>query len=216
MQEPILLWECEHCGHSSTQSPFCGVCGVLRGQTDPSIVRATRLRRLSGALLEVLLMLVTLYVGWLIWLAFAARRSQSPAKQLLGMYILTEEGVPVSAGRVWLREIVIEGLLFGLIGSFVFGLVGLVDALWILWDPNHQTLHDKLASTVVIHAADSRSPLPDVGEWRAPTAAGGVDRNAGAPTSAERRLRELNALLDGDLISAQEYTNLRQRILDRI
>lgn len=214
MRQPPSFGVCEHCGLGGAAYPFCQRCGALRGQTDSSIVRATRLRRLSGAILELILVAVTLLVGWLIWLAFAARNSQTPAKQLLGMYILTEEGVPASAGRVWLREIVIEGVLFGIVGSFFFGLTSLLDALWILWDPNHQTLHDKVAGTLVVHAREPNTAPPE--SWDRPIAAVRPHGAGWVRSSSEEQLRELKTLLDDDLISAVEYRVMRERILDRI
>ena len=214
MRQPPSFGVCEHCGLGGAAYPFCQRCAALRGQTDSSIVRATRLRRLSGAILELILMTVTLLVGWLIWLAFTARNSQTPAKQLLGMYILTEDGVPASAGRVWLREIVIEGLLFGFVGSFFVGLTSLLDALWILWDPNHQTLHDKVAGTLVVHAREPNTAPPE--SWDLPIAAPQPHRAASLHSSSEEQLRELKTLLDDDLISAVEYRATRERILDRI
>lgn len=214
MRQPPSFGVCEHCGLGGAAYPFCQRCAALRGQTDSSIVRATRLRRLSGAILELILVVVTLLVGWLIWLAFTARNSQTPAKQLLGMYILTEDGVPASAGRVWLREIVIEGVLFGIVGSFFFGLTSLLDALWILWDPNHQTLHDKIAATLVVHAREPYTAPPAT--WDLPIAAPQPHRAASLRFSSEQELRELKTLLDDDLISAGEYRAMRERILDRI
>ena len=214
MRQPPSFGVCEHCGLGGAAYPFCQRCAALRGQTDSSIVRATRLRRLSGAILELILMTVTLLVGWLIWLAFTARNSQTPAKQLLGMYILTEEGVPASTGRVWLSEIVIKGLLFGFAGSFFFGLPTLLDALWILWDPNHQTLHDKVGGTLVVHA---RKPnTAPTATWDLPIAAPRPHRAALVRSPSEQQLRELKTLLHDDLISAVEYRAMRERILDRI
>lgn len=47
------------------------------------------------------------------------------------------------------------GLAFGrLLMTWVFQiitLVGLLDSLWPIWDDKHQTLHDKVASTVVLY-----------------------------------------------------------------
>ena len=33
--------------------------------------------------------------------------------------------------------------------SLVSSLVGLLDSMWLLWDPRRQTLHDKIADTLV-------------------------------------------------------------------
>jgi uncharacterized RDD family membrane protein YckC len=117
-------------------------------------------RRFFGdILLEGLLVLVTLVIGWYIWLFFTAKTAQTPAKRLLNVYILdanTEQ--PVSAGRVWAREFLVKGLLFGIISNFTFGVAPLVNYAWALFDDRRQALHDKIVSTVVVYAP---SGLPE-------------------------------------------------------
>jgi uncharacterized RDD family membrane protein YckC len=41
------------------------------------------------------------------------------------------------------------------------GLFGLLNELWVLWDPRRQCLHDKVARTIVI-----RTDLPPAGNWQ--------------------------------------------------
>ena len=77
---------------------------------------ATPGRRLGGFALDVLffvvLAILTLTIGWWIWFAIVARNGQSPGKQLLGMYIMCEDGSRAGGGYTWLREIVVKWLLF--------------------------------------------------------------------------------------------------------
>ena len=54
--------------------------------------------------------------------------------------------------RLWAREILVEYLLFGFVSSFIAHIPGLIDSLWILWDKDHQTLHDKVVETLVVHS----------------------------------------------------------------
>jgi uncharacterized RDD family membrane protein YckC len=61
----------------------------------------------------------------------------------------------VRLGRSAARSAIYEGI--ALLGRLPFGsLALLVDFLWPLWDPRRQTLHDKLAGTVVLRGAPPR------------------------------------------------------------
>jgi uncharacterized RDD family membrane protein YckC len=97
---------------------------------------------------------VTLVIGWYIWLISTAPTSQSPAKRLLNVYIIDlEAGQTISTGRVWLREVLVKQILFDLIiSTFTGGLGSLVDAVWVFFDRNRQSLHDKVVNTVVVYA----------------------------------------------------------------
>lgn len=71
---------------------------------DGTFVTASAGRRFVAYGLDGLIQLCTLFVGWVIWLAIVAPRGQSPAKSLLRMYIVDDEGQIASARTVWLRE----------------------------------------------------------------------------------------------------------------
>ncbi len=76
-------------------------------------------------------------------------------KQVLGLRIRTfHTDGQLTWGQVWGR--------FGLVqlaSSFTGGLLGLVDALWLLWDKHCQTLHDKTVGTIVVDTSVPRVPL---------------------------------------------------------
>jgi uncharacterized RDD family membrane protein YckC len=75
----------------------------------------------------------------------------TPFMRLCGIGIRrAHDGSKVDVGRAALRSGVYAGLvLLGAIAP-ILGLVVVVDLLWPLWDPRNQTLHDKVASTVVV------------------------------------------------------------------
>lgn len=215
---------CPVCRRPAGWDRFCRFCGVLLADPDSDAYKASRWRRLGGYILESVLIVITLVVGWLIWLYFTAQTSQTPAKRLLNMYILTEEGEPATAGRVWAREILVDWLLFGVAGGLITGgIASIVDAGWILFDRDNQTLHDKISQTIVIHV-----PVPSVrraglvdpatahaaGPVPPPAPPGGTD--AYRPRDTERRLRELQQLVDDGLITLREYQERRRRILDEM
>jgi uncharacterized RDD family membrane protein YckC len=61
-------------------------------------------RRLAGALLDLVLLVVTLIIGWWVWFAIVARNGQSPGKQLVGMYIIKADGTRAGGGYTWLAR----------------------------------------------------------------------------------------------------------------
>jgi uncharacterized RDD family membrane protein YckC len=60
-----------------------------------------------------------------------------------GIRVVRANGKPVEFGWACLREVLTKWLLFGVIAnSFTFGLIGLIDYLWPLWDEENRALHD--------------------------------------------------------------------------
>lgn len=86
--------------------------------------------------LDDILLIVTLIVGYLIWWLIVLSRGQTPGKQLAGIWAIKTTGER-------------SGWLGAITGYVAYAL----DYLWALWDRDTQTLHDKLASTVVVRAA---------------------------------------------------------------
>ena len=132
------------------------------------LVTATQGRRLGGWVLDLIVVIATFGVGWLIWFLIVAQRGQTPGKQMLGMYIMREDGSRAGGWFTVLREIVVK-TLFSLVISVISGFTGglgsllwLPAALWCTWDHERQCLWDKVANTYVAH-----SP----GGYRPPTAA---------------------------------------------
>jgi hypothetical protein len=68
--------------------------------------RAASLGRRIGALaLGVLLVVVTLVVGWLVWSVFEWRRGRTPTYRLLGLRVVgRSDGQPIGLGRSFLRS----------------------------------------------------------------------------------------------------------------
>ena len=111
--------------------------------------------------------LVTLFVGWLAYLAVAAayyiftmnrsgeNNGQTVGKQVLDIRVVKEDGSSMDPGKIALREVAIRGLLFGGITTITFGFGGIIyllDYLWPLWDDQRRALHDIMAKTRVVKA----------------------------------------------------------------
>ena len=207
--------QCPSCQQFSGDGVFCANCGLLNLHPESGAFAASRWRRLGGALLEGVLFVVTLGVGWLIWLYIASQKSQTPAKQLLGMYILRRDGTPATVGRVWLREIVFEIVVLGGAGWFLAGLPGLIDAVWIFWDKDRQTLHDKMADTIVVYPVAGWNESQIEG-MRDPASHPSARIRSAPDTTTQTRLRELRDLADQGLITAAEYEERRRAILEDV
>jgi uncharacterized RDD family membrane protein YckC len=107
-------------------------------------------KRLGGYLLDVLLLIVTLFIGWIVWSLVVWGRSQTPGKQLLAMKVVKKDsGRRASYGTMALRELVGKWLIMTLI-SFVCSIVALVLDFMLLWDKDRQQLWDKVAGTIVV------------------------------------------------------------------
>jgi uncharacterized RDD family membrane protein YckC len=109
-------------------------------------------RRLGAYLLDILLAIVTLGVGWLVWSLLAWRRGQSPAKQLLGMYVV-HDARPASWKRMAAREILckgIVGVICGLLARPTYGLSLLPYYFWLCFNVDREALWDRPAGTHVV------------------------------------------------------------------
>jgi uncharacterized RDD family membrane protein YckC len=109
----------------------------------------------AGWAAGVIAYFVLLLAWWLLYAPLTMRRQgehngQTWAKQWLGIRVVREDGSPVTAGTAYIRDVLMQDLVFGFIGSLVFNVPTLLDGLWPLWDERNQALHDKVANTFVI------------------------------------------------------------------
>ena len=137
---------------------------------DGELQTATPLRRLGGALLDVVLLIFTLFIGWFIWSLFVVQRGQTPGKQITRMYIMREDGSRAGGWYTLLRELVVKELLFGAIKAVTAGIAGIAGALCCTWDRDRQCLWDKITSTPTSPThptAAGPSPAPSFSSGRA-------------------------------------------------
>ena len=112
----------------------------------PGVVVSSPGRRFGAYLLDFVLVIVTLVIGYLIWtLAFTWGRGQTPAKSLLKMRVVNvADGRAATWGKMALRDFLLKGILFGLIG-----IVWLIAAAFVFSD-TRQALWDRMVGTVVV------------------------------------------------------------------
>ena len=109
---------------------------------------------------------VGLLIGWLLYICAAIVVS-------VWYYILRVRKTGATYGKQWLglqirdwhrpgqltwAQLLTRTLLSYVIGTVTGGIYSILDALWCLWDPHRQTLHDKLAGTVVVDHGLPRAP----------------------------------------------------------
>jgi uncharacterized RDD family membrane protein YckC len=83
------------------------------------------------------------------------KNGQTWGKQILGITVVREDGMPVSFGYAFIRQILVIGILVGFVGSFLFYIPYLLNYLWPLWDDKNQALHDKVVSSRVVCTLDN-------------------------------------------------------------
>ena len=153
---------CPACGRYPDVARFCLRCGVLNSHPQSGDRAAPYLYRLAAEALDLLIFALGV-IPWLIWMWYTARDGQSPAKRLLGMYVLAEDGQPITPQRMWMRELGIKRLLFGLLGYLFVGLPTIVDGGWMMLNPDRQCVHDRMVGTLVVLRREPRSAaLPAV------------------------------------------------------
>jgi uncharacterized RDD family membrane protein YckC len=104
-------------------------------------------KRFGAWLLEILLQIVTLVIGWIIWSLIVWRNGQTPAKSLLNMRCMTADTREIATwGRMALREIVGKWLL----GTLTGGITTVISAFMILFSESRQGIWDHIANTVVV------------------------------------------------------------------
>ncbi|MBV8693065.1 MAG: RDD family protein [Actinobacteria bacterium] len=85
-------------------------------------------------------------LGGLVGLAYAIYFEGSPSGQTVGKKVMNirivdaDNGGPIGYGRAFVRWI----------GKIISAIPCALGYFWMLWDPNKQTWHDKMASSVVV------------------------------------------------------------------
>ncbi len=126
---------------------------------DPLTMLASKGQRFGAFLLELLLTVITLGIGWLIWSLVVWGRGQTPAKQLLKLRVIRlNDRRAASWGIMAVRQFLLSAVVYGidvaLIASAGVGALGvlwlLANGITLLISDKNQALWDKILSTVVV------------------------------------------------------------------
>jgi uncharacterized RDD family membrane protein YckC len=90
------------------------------------------------------LLAIGLFIGYVVWALVLFARGTTPGKNMLGMFVMKEDGRRAGFGTMLIRE---------WIGKLISGFVLALGFLWILFDRDNQGWHDKLVSTYVVEGA---------------------------------------------------------------
>lgn len=103
------------------------------------------LNALSGGSSEVpntSFQFVPTLLTWIYMVYFTAAKGATLGKKAMNLRVQNmTTGANLTYVEAFLREVV---------GKFLSGIVLLLGYFWMLWDPNKQTWHDKLAKSVVV------------------------------------------------------------------
>ena len=155
----VTATTCGGCGRGDVgDGRFCRWCGQFL-VAPAGVHRASVARRIAALILDDILPIPTLLVGYLIWWLIVLKHGQTPGKQIMGIRAMRTNGQPADWGLTFLREFVVKGLVFGVVAAATVYIGLLIDYFWAVFDRDTQTLHDKIVETVVVQD----TPVPTAG-----------------------------------------------------
>ena len=111
---------------------------------------ATPAVRLGAYLLEIVFLVFTLFIGWIIWSLIVWGKGTTPGHQIVRLYVVDAKSARTATwGHMTLREFVIKGIVGSIASSLTFGIYFVVDSLFVVRD-DRKTLHDLISSTQVV------------------------------------------------------------------
>lgn len=100
-------------------------------------------------------------LSFLVWYTVTLGSGQTPGKMIVGIQVLRESGESSGWSHTFVREVILKGLIGHFLAIITLGLFLVVDFLWPLWDQQRQTLHDKMAETLVVQARPVQHSVAD-------------------------------------------------------
>jgi uncharacterized RDD family membrane protein YckC len=116
----------------------------------PQAALASPWMRLAATLLNGVLIIVTLGIGYLIWALVLWNQGTNPGKKMCGLRMVkADTGSSCTFGDMLVRNVVMGGLVLSLIGTFTLGIGYLVDA-FMIFGVRRQRLIDRMSGTLVV------------------------------------------------------------------
>ena len=95
-----------------------------------------------AGMIGMVVQLMTLIINYAYFIYFIGKNGQTLGKKAMKIQVVNiDTHQPPGYANAFLREI---------IGKLISAIILGIGYLWMLWDPNKQTLHDKIAHTIVI------------------------------------------------------------------
>lgn len=121
-----------------------------QGSPVPTHVLASPWLRLGAQLINGVLIIVTLVVGYLVRTLVLWNQGTNPGKKMCGLTVVkADTGQVCTFGDMLVRNFVFGGLVLNLVGGISLGIGTLVDAFMIFGD-RRQRLVDRMAGTLVV------------------------------------------------------------------
>jgi uncharacterized RDD family membrane protein YckC len=106
--------------------------------------------RLGSFLLDLGLLIVTLFIGWAIWNLFTWKTGQTPAKRILRQVVVdAKTGEVFSWSRMALREFAVKGAAGNIASGASNGITFVIDSLFVFRE-DRRTVHDLIVGSKVI------------------------------------------------------------------
>ncbi len=106
--------------------------------------------RLGSFLLDLGLLIVTLFIGWAIWNLFTWKTGQTPAKRMLRQVVVdAKTGEVFSWSRMALREFAVKGAAGNIASGASNGITFVIDSLFVFRE-DRRTVHDLIVGSKVI------------------------------------------------------------------
>lgn len=104
--------------------------------------------RLGSYFVEIVLMVVTLGIGWLIWASMTAGSGQTPAKRLMRLRVIDSRTFkPVGFARMFWMRYFIAGVVAAIAITCTLGVLLFMP----FWDKRNQNIWDKVSSSYVVN-----------------------------------------------------------------
>ncbi len=106
--------------------------------------------RLGSFLLDMGLLIITLFIGWAIWNLFTWKTGQTPAKRILRQVVVdAKTGEVFSWSRMALREFAVKGAAGNIASGATSGVTFVIDSLFVFRE-DRRTLHDLIVGSKAV------------------------------------------------------------------
>lgn len=103
--------------------------------------------RILANLLESILQVLTLGIGWLIWAAMIAGSGRTPAKSLLKLRVIdANDSKPLGFARMLFMRGIIAGLVAAILVPLTLGIILLMP----FWNKRKRNIWDVVSGSVVV------------------------------------------------------------------
>ena len=106
--------------------------------------------RFGAYVLEIVLVFVTLVIGWIIWALSLRGTGQTPARKMMNQRVWDlDANAPMSHGKMFLMR----GIVGGLIENIAHFCTLYILAFMPFWDKRNQSICDKISGSLVVEAS---------------------------------------------------------------